>query len=50
MTVAARSKVWSVFARSNAGLVVLNTTQIMDVFLRLFHVCLSCVGSGLESG
>jgi hypothetical protein len=53
MTVAARSKVWTVFARSNAGIVGSNPTQDMDVCvrLRLFRVCvILCVNSGLAMG
>jgi hypothetical protein len=33
ITVAARSKVWTVFARSNAGIVGSNPTQGMDVYV-----------------
>jgi hypothetical protein len=47
VTVAARSKAWTVFARSNAGIVGSNPTQVMDVCLRLFCVCL---GNGLAMG
>jgi hypothetical protein len=51
ITVAARSKAWTVFARSNAGIVGSNTAQGMDVCVRLFCVCVVlCVGSGLKSG
>jgi hypothetical protein len=39
ITVAARSKAWTVFARSNAGIVVSNPTRGMDVCLCLFCVC-----------
>jgi hypothetical protein len=39
ITVAARSKAWNVFARSNSGIVSSNPTQGMDVCLRLFCVC-----------
>jgi hypothetical protein len=46
ITVAARSKAWTVFARSNAEIVGSNPTQGMDVCLRLFCVC---VGSGLAT-
>jgi hypothetical protein len=45
--VAARSKAWTLFARSNTGIVGLNPTQGTDVCLRLFCVC---VGSGLAAG
>jgi hypothetical protein len=44
ITVAARSKIWTVFARSNAGIVGSNPTQAMDVCVVL------CVGSGLATG
>jgi hypothetical protein len=48
ITVAARSKAWTVFARSNTGVVSSNPTQGMDVCVRLFCVCVVlCVGSGL---
>jgi hypothetical protein len=40
-----------VFARSNAGIVDSNPTQGMDVYVRLFCVCIVlCVGSGLATG
>jgi hypothetical protein len=39
LTVAARSKAWTVFVRSNAEIVGSNPTQGMDVCLRLFCVC-----------
>jgi hypothetical protein len=42
----ALSKAWTVFSRSNAGIVVSNPTQGMDVCLRLFCVY---VGSGLAT-
>jgi hypothetical protein len=44
--VAVRSKAWTVFARSNTGIVGSNPAQGMDVCLRLFCVC---VGSGLAT-
>jgi hypothetical protein len=51
ITVAARSKARTVFARSNAGIVVSNLTQSMDVYVRLFCVCVVLfVGSGLAMG
>jgi hypothetical protein len=51
ITLAARSKAWTVFNRSNAGVVGSNPTQAMDVYVRLFCVCLVlCVGSGLATG
>jgi hypothetical protein len=39
-TVAARSKAWTVLASSNTGIVGSNSTQSMDVRVRLF--CLRC--------
>jgi hypothetical protein len=46
-TVVAPSKAWTVFARLNAGIVCSNTTQGLDVCLRLFCICVVlCVGSG----
>jgi hypothetical protein len=51
ITVDARSKAWTVFARSDAGIVSSNPTQVMDVCVRLFCVCVVlCVGSGLATG
>jgi hypothetical protein len=47
---AARSKAWTVFARSNAGIVGANPTQGMDVSVRLFYVYVLCVGRGLAMG
>jgi hypothetical protein len=38
ITVAARSKAWTVFARSNTGVVGSDRTQGMDVCVRLFCV------------
>jgi hypothetical protein len=50
ITVAARSRAWTVFARSNSGLVGLNLRQGMDVCARLFCVCvLLRLGSGLAT-
>jgi hypothetical protein len=44
ITVAVRSKAWTVFARSNAEIMGSNPTQGMDVCVCLFWVCmLSCV-------
>jgi hypothetical protein len=37
--VAARSKAWTVFARSNTGIVCSNPTRDMDVCVRLFCFC-----------
>jgi hypothetical protein len=47
IAVAARSEAWTVFARSNAGIMGSNPTQGMDVCVRFFCVC---IGSGLETG
>jgi hypothetical protein len=52
-TLAARSKSWTVFARSNAGIVGSNLNQGVNVCLclRLFRVCVVLrVGSGLATG
>jgi hypothetical protein len=49
ITVAARSKARTVFARSNAGIVGSNRNQGMDVCVYSVFV-LSCVGSGLATG
>jgi hypothetical protein len=50
LTVAARSKAWTVFARSITGIVGSNPTRDMDVCVRLFCVCVVlCVGSGLAT-
>jgi hypothetical protein len=51
ITVAARSKTWTVFARSNTGVMDSNPTKGMDVCVRLFcaYVVL-CVGRGLATG
>jgi hypothetical protein len=51
LTVAARSKAWTVFVRSNAGVVGSNPTRGMDVCVRLFCVyAVLCVGRGLDTG
>jgi hypothetical protein len=51
ITLAARSKAWTVFARSNAGNAGSNPTQAMDVCVHLFYVCVVlCVGSGRATG
>jgi hypothetical protein len=51
---AARSKVWTVFAHSDAVIVGWNPTQGMDIWcvcMRLFCVCVVlCLGSGLVTG
>jgi hypothetical protein len=44
ITVAERSEAWTVFARSNAGIVGSNPTQGMDVYVSVYYVfVLSCV-------
>jgi hypothetical protein len=48
ITVDARSKAWTVFARSNAGLVGSNPTQGMDVCVCFYSVL--CVVLGVGSG
>jgi hypothetical protein len=51
ITVAARSKSWTVFTRSKVWIVGSNLTQGMDVCVRLFCVCVVlCVCSGLATG
>jgi hypothetical protein len=50
ITVAARSKAWNVFARSNTGIVGSTPTRGIDDYLLLFCVCVSCVGIGLATG
>jgi hypothetical protein len=48
ITVAARSKAWTVFARSNTGIVGSNPTRGMDVCVCLFCLfCPVCAGSSL---
>jgi hypothetical protein len=50
ITVAARSKAWTVFALSNTGIVCSNPTRGMDVCVCLFCICIVlCVGSGLAT-
>jgi hypothetical protein len=51
ITVAARCKKWTVFTRSNNGIVCSNPTRGMDVCVRLFCVCVVlCVGGGFATG
>jgi hypothetical protein len=51
ITVTARWKAWTLFARSNTGIVGSNPTWDMDVRVRLFYVCaVLCAGSGLATG
>jgi hypothetical protein len=48
---AARSEAWTVFARSNAGIVGSNPTQGMDVCVYVYSVFVILpVGSGLATG
>jgi hypothetical protein len=49
ITVAARSKAWTVFALSNTEVMGSNPTRGMDVYVSLFCVCVVCVGSGLAT-
>jgi hypothetical protein len=51
ITVAARSEAWTVFARSNTGIMGSNPTWGTDVCVHLFCVCVAlCVGSGPDMG
>jgi hypothetical protein len=53
ITMAARSKAWTVFTLSNAGIVGSNLTQGIDVCIcvRLYCVCVFlCVGRSLATG
>jgi hypothetical protein len=51
ITVAARSKAWTVFARSNPGIIGSNPTGGMDVCVCVYSVCVVlCEGSGLATG
>jgi hypothetical protein len=43
ITVAARPKAWTVFTRSNAGIVCSNPTQSMNVCERLFCVLVAAL-------
>jgi hypothetical protein len=50
ITVAARSKTWTVSAHSDAGIVGSNPTQGMDVCVRLICVCVVlCLDSDLAT-
>jgi hypothetical protein len=50
VTVAVRSKAWTVFARSNTGIVGSNPNRGVDICVRLFYVCvILCSGSGLAT-
>jgi hypothetical protein len=51
ITVAAQSKAWTVFARSNTGIMGSNPTWGMDVCVRLFCLCaVLCAGSAIVMG
>jgi hypothetical protein len=51
ITVAARSKAWTVLVRSIAGIVGSNPSQGMDVCVRLLCVyVVLCVANGLATG
>jgi hypothetical protein len=53
VTVAARSKAWTIFARSESGIVVSYPTQGMDVWYVYAFFCVYvvlCLGSGLATG
>jgi hypothetical protein len=51
ITVAAPSMAWTVFASLYTEIVGSNPTQGMDIYVRLFGVCVVvCVGSGLAAG
>jgi hypothetical protein len=51
ITMAARSKAWTAFARWNTGIVGSDLTRGMDVCVRLFCLCVAvCVGRGLATG
>jgi hypothetical protein len=47
ITVAARSKAWTVFARSNTGIVGSNPTRCLNICVRVFCICVLCIGSCL---
>jgi hypothetical protein len=49
ITVAARFKAWTIFARLNAGVVGSNLARGMDLCVCLFCVYVLCVGSGLAT-
>jgi hypothetical protein len=51
ITVAARSKIRTVFVRLNTGIVGSNPIPGMDLCLRLFCVCVVlCIGNDLARG
>jgi hypothetical protein len=51
ITVGSRSEEWTVFARSYTEVVGSNSTGGMNVYVRLFCVCVVlCVGNGLATG
>jgi hypothetical protein len=50
-TVAAQPKAWTIFPRSNAGILDSKHTQCMDVCVCVFLFCaVLCIGSGLATG
>jgi hypothetical protein len=49
-TVAAWSEAWTVFARSNTGVVGSNPTRGLDICVRVFCVCVLFVGSDIATG
>jgi hypothetical protein len=50
ITVAALSKAWTVFARSNTGVVDSNSTRGMDIYICLFCVyVVLCIDVGLTN-
>jgi hypothetical protein len=50
ISVGAQSKAWTAFTRPSTESVSSNPTGGMDVCVRLFSVCVLCVGSGLATG
>jgi hypothetical protein len=51
ITVTVLSKAWTLFARSNTGVMGSNPTRGMDVCVRFFCICaVLCAGSGLSTG
>jgi hypothetical protein len=48
-TVSPRSKILTVFARSKAGIVCLDPTQGIDVYVCAYSLCYSVYGSGLAT-
>jgi hypothetical protein len=50
ITVVARCEAWTVFARSNTGIVGSNPFQGMDMYVYSVFCVVLCIGSGLEMG